>query len=65
MKFSVHCLLLPSEVKTDTYYVVVTCVYVRHHLSRSSYGALLVEGVHVTEVDAQQVAGIDAKTTTY
>ena len=56
--------ILEREVQTKTYYVVGTRVEVAHHSSRCSNGAVLVEGMHVTQVNVQETAGIDAQTST-
>ena len=60
-------ILLPSEVQTDADNVVLTavCVNLVTCCCRSRYGAILIEGVHVAEVDVEKLAGMDTYTKTH
>ena len=56
-------LFLKCEVKAYTHYVVCTRVEVVDAVSISNC-TILVEGMHITEVNGQEFARIDAKTST-
>ena len=57
---------LPGEVEAYANHVVVTVVGVcLGSYGRGGYdGAILIEGVHVAEVDVEESAGMDAHTAT-
>ena len=63
--YVVECkfLKLECEVQTKTYNIVCTRVEVGDTISISN-STILVEGVHITEVNVHETAGIDAKTGT-
>ena len=60
-------ILLPSEVQTDAYYVVLTavCVSLDKCSGLSSNGAVLIECVHIAKVDVEELAGVDTYTKTH
>ena len=59
-------LCLPGEVETYADNVVGTVVNVGLHANccRCVDSAVLIEGVHVAEVDVEQLAGVDTYTAT-
>lgn len=60
-------ILLPSEVQTDAYYVVLTavCVSLDKCSGLSSNGAVLIECVHIAKVDVEELTGVDTYTKTH